>query len=69
MSSSKGASQQIKLPLQLASLIHGDAAGNDLEEEDGGKNLNTIVAAAQTRHVKELGSYVRAVCMRMGYAP
>lgn len=69
--------QQIKLPLQLASLIHGEAE-NVMGEEDaclaggggGGeerRNLNAIVAAAHTRHVKELGSYVRAVCMRMGY--
>lgn len=29
-------------------------------------SLSAIVNAAQTRHIKELGSYVRAVCMRMG---
>ena len=104
---------RIKLPLQLASLIQGEAANLLLDEEDsaavlaaggddsiivdaGGedavmmldassseaaaavvagtaatktpKTLNAIVHAAQVRHVKELQSYVRAVCMRMGFS-
>lgn len=130
--SSKG-SQQINLPLQLASLIHGEA-GKFLAEEaavssaDGinvvgtddpsdsivediesmaqanmpaqppfthhhhhhpqqppnnnkrkksqqqqahplqQNSLNEVISAAQNRHVKELGSYIRTVCMRMGFA-
>ena len=87
---------QIKLPLQLASLIQGEAANllgavaTAVPEDDiigiamddgmpaaaamrpstttNKRGLNAIVNAAQTRHVKELGSYVRAVCMRMGFA-
>ena len=93
---------QIKIPLQLASLIQGEA-GNllgaiatavpeddviGIAMDDGSsmpaaaaeatptrpnaatnkRGLNAIVNAAQTRHVKELGSYIRAVCMRMGFA-
>lgn len=30
---------------------------------------NQIVAAAQQRNVKELSSYVRVVCMRLGFEP
>lgn len=114
MSSSGSASKgKIKLPLQLASLIHGEAeklfvdgdadatmdAVDDVEaaaaaaaegmmlvDDDPAaaaeaaavveaeekpkqqrRSLNAIVGAAQARHVKELGSYVRAVCMRMGF--
>ena len=93
---------QIKLPLQLASLIQGEAenllgevatavpeddivgiAMDDMAAEPAAaaalrnnqssatnskRGLNAIVGAAQTRHVKELGSYVRAVCMRMGFS-
>jgi serine kinase of HPr protein (carbohydrate metabolism regulator) len=31
------------------------------------RSLNSIVHAAQVRHVKELQNYVRAVCKRMGF--
>jgi hypothetical protein len=41
--------------------------------DDTAKNtvgsLNQIVSSVHNRHVKELGSYVRAVCMRMGFHP
>lgn len=70
--------QVVKLPSQLATLIHGEARE---EEEDAGRKqarkgrkknvesnarLNGIVAASQNRHIKELSSYVRAICMRLG---
>jgi hypothetical protein len=31
-------------------------------------SVNELVAASQARFVKELSSYTRAVCMRLGYA-
>lgn len=106
---------KIKLPLQLASLIHGEAdklllldeddhgedredqGSHDQEEDEddqqqaarkrkkasgesssarkttsaaGGKDkrsLNAVISATKNRHIKELGSYVRSVCMRMGF--
>lgn len=51
-----------------------EAAVQEEEEEEETKNrseskkkgsLNSVVAAARNRHVKELASYVRAVCMRL----
>ena len=130
--SSSSSSQTIKLPLQLASLIHGEAgtflvesteavADAEAEVEDASFNhdddeieisgsnngttkrkrgqngdedhcdttvgattasrhqativqpqkaqnsLNVVISAAQNRHTKELGSYIRTVCMRMGF--
>ena len=126
--SSSSGSQTIKLPLQLASLIHGEAGTFLVEsteaaaEAEGGEestdvmdngdememmssssssapmtskrkrgqcnnedsctttatppvqsqkaqqnSLNVVISAAQNRHTKELGSYVRTVCMRMGF--
>ncbi len=58
------------IPIQLANLIRGEAAVPELAEEDlhvpVDANLNDIVSACQSKHVKELSSYVRSVCMRMG---
>ena len=79
---SSSSSQHIKLPLQLASLIHGEAgvllpamateaaetadAAPAQQQQQQQPSLNMVIAAAQNRHTKELGSYVRTVCMRMG---
>jgi hypothetical protein len=57
----------IELPSQLATIIRGEAAS--LVGEAGSScTLNEVVAASQSRHVKELSSYVRAVCMRVKLA-
>lgn len=76
---SKKKKKQIKLPAQLASLIQNHSEDVDVdvdnmekETKNGsesnnkkGSSLNSVVAAAHNRHVKELASYVRVVCMRL----
>ena len=67
-----------KLPVQLASLIRAeepalqDAGLFPLEKDVLSKakpaTQNDIVAAAKMRGIKELGSYTRAVAMRLGFA-
>ncbi len=62
----------LKLPVQLATLIHGEAAtladtDKPTDYKDG--SLNSVISATQNRHVKELASYVRAVCMRISLVP
>jgi hypothetical protein len=66
--------QKVKLPTQLVSLIQGEekalqADGYLLDSvmDDGERSANRITLAAQERNVRELSSYVRAVCMRMGF--
>jgi len=49
------------IPMQLANLIRDEAG-------ETSANLNQVVSACQNRHVKELSSYVKSVCMRMGLA-
>ena len=79
--SSAGNKNKTKLPNQLVALIQGEEA---VLQEDGflvddsespaaptggtKHTANQIVAAAQGRHLKELSSYVRAICMRLGFA-
>lgn len=53
--------QAIELPVQLVSIIRSEAEADT--------TLNETVAASQGRHVKELASYVRAVCMRVNLVP
>jgi hypothetical protein len=75
--------QKVKLPAQLVSLIQGEE--KVLQDEGlllpssillEGSSLtpasapaNRVTAAAQERSTRELSSYVRAVCMRMGFVP
>lgn len=62
-----------KLPNQLASIIQDE--GRNLQAQGllnvpGSATVasaNEVVAAAHSRSVKELSSYVRAVCMRLGF--
>lgn len=71
----------VKLPLQLASLIHGEEPGlvdeGFLPPEPDEKNASTtsnkntstqVVMASQTKFLRELQSYTRAVSMRLGFA-
>lgn len=53
-------SNQIKLPGQLASVILSTQ-----ESANTPASLNQVVTDLQKKHVKELASYVRAVCMRL----
>ncbi len=75
----------MKLPAQLVSLIQGEEKVLQEEGlllpssvllEDPSSLLpaasapaNRVTAAAQERSTRELSSYVRAVCMRMGFVP
>lgn len=65
--SKKRKASSSNIPIQLANLIKGEAAAIDeggAVMEEG--SLNEVVSACQSRHVKELSSYIRSVCMRIG---
>lgn len=60
---------EIQLPAQLANLIRRSSVESSAASVAGGEavtSLNQAVNSCQNRHIKELSSYVRAVCMRVG---
>lgn len=56
--------------LDILDAAASSAANNNASSNSGAPlACNQIVAAAQQRNVKELSSYVRVVCMRLGFEP
>jgi hypothetical protein len=54
--------------VQAPVLLQGQKQSRARQTAGSAHTVNEVVAASQLRFTKELSSYTRAVCMRLGYA-